>query len=69
MWEDDKQADGKEVPVRVVDRRRFHETPDGDIEENTAAAELLDRRPGYVQELEETKLGFSQKIWLGCIKE
>ena len=33
MWEDDKQRDGEEVPVRVVDRRRFHETPDGDIEE------------------------------------
>ncbi len=53
MWEDDKQRDGEEVPIRVVDRRRFHETPDGDIEENAGAEEVLDRRPTYVRELEE----------------
>lgn len=53
MWGDDKRPDGEDVPVRVVDRRRFHETPDGDIEENAAAEEAADRRPAYVQELEE----------------
>ncbi len=52
MWEDDEQRDGEEIPIRVVDRRRFHETPDGDIEENAAAGEVSDRRPAYVQELE-----------------
>jgi molecular chaperone GrpE len=53
MWEDDEQKDGEEVPVRVVDRRRFHETPDGEVGENLDAVQEQDRRPAYVQELEE----------------
>jgi len=62
MWEDDKQRDGQEVPVRVVDRRRFHETPDGDIEENAAAEEALDRRPTYVRELEERLAASEERL-------
>ncbi len=62
MWEDDKQRDGEEVPVRVVDRRRFHETPDGDIEENAGAEEALDRRPTYVRELEERLAASEERL-------
>jgi len=52
MMEDNKQRDGEEVPVRVVDRRRFREMPDGEVEENTSLEEAPERRPAYVQELE-----------------
>ena len=62
MWEDDKQRDGEEVPVRVVDRRRFHETPDGDIEENPDAEEAPDRRPTYVRELEERLAASEERL-------
>lgn len=62
MREDDKQRDGEAVPVRVVDRRRFHETSDGDIEENTAAEEERDRRPTYVRELEERLAASEERL-------
>ena len=62
MWEDDKQRDGEEISVRVVDRRRFHETPDGDIEENPASVEARDRRPTYVRELEERLAASEERL-------
>ncbi|TDI11985.1 MAG: nucleotide exchange factor GrpE [Acidobacteria bacterium] len=62
MLEDDVQRDGEEAPVRVVDRRRFHETPDGDIEKNTAAEEARDRRPTYVRELEERLAASEERL-------
>lgn len=62
MLEDDEQRDGEEVAVRVVDRRRFHETPDGEIEENAAAEEARDRRPTYVRELEERLAASEERL-------
>lgn len=62
MLEDDEQRDGEEAPVRVVDRRRFHETPDGEIEKNAAAEEARDRRPTYVRELEERLAASEERL-------
>ena len=62
MWEDDKKRDDEAVPVRVVDRRRFHETPDGEVEENAGAEEALDRRPTYVRELEERLAASEERL-------
>lgn len=62
MLKDDEQRDGEEVAVRVVDRRRFHETPDGEIEENAAAEEARDRRPTYVRELEERLAASEERL-------
>lgn len=50
--EDNTQENDEAIPVRVVDRRRFRETPDGDIEKNPSVEKERDPRPAYVQELE-----------------
>jgi molecular chaperone GrpE (heat shock protein) len=46
----DQAKRASEVPVRVVDRRRFRELEDG--EASPADREVPDRRPAYVEELE-----------------
>jgi molecular chaperone GrpE len=63
MRDEEKRDEGVEIPVRVVDRRRFHETDDGQIATAPEAGELPeDRRPSYVQELEDRLAQSEQRV-------
>jgi molecular chaperone GrpE (heat shock protein) len=63
MKDEENRDEGVEVPVRVVDRRRFHETDDGEIEPSPdATGSPSDRRPAYVQELEERLAQSEQRV-------
>ncbi len=54
----EKKDEAEEIPVRIVDRRRFHhmadlEAGEGETSEAEGGEELVPRRPAYVEELEE----------------